>query len=113
MTSALALPPQSVDTSELWTELSITIELLGWASKTRSGGVTTWQIHNPQLLPGLRKAAEVSLASDGVSEPGAVIADMVDGCKGNEFLAYRNLLSESAMVSLAARFQKRFAEGAA
>lgn len=107
MTAAIAVVDSS-DLSDLLASLTTTIELLGWASKTRKSGVTGWVIHNPSLLPGLRHAAMRSLASDGVIDPSSVCDAALSTYGGNEFLAYRSLLSESALTALASRFQQRF-----
>lgn len=106
MTSSLTALPKAQDLSALVCGLTTAIELLGWAGKTRTSGVTHWEVYNPNLLAGLREAAKRSLAIDGFSAPQDVISGAVEAYGGNEFLAYRSLLNEGALHALTAQFEK-------
>lgn len=85
--------------------LMIAIETNGWAQKERVAGVTCWKILRPGLLPGLRLAAERSLGHEGCADPAGAISATLAAYGGNEFLAYRSLLSDAAMEALIARFE--------
>ena len=101
--------PSQEDLSGLIVRLESALELLGKASRFQIDDAVVWEIHSPNLLSGMRRAAELSLKQDGEENIESAIASAMESYPSSPFLALRNLLNEQVLAKLVERFEKEVA----
>lgn len=101
--------PSQEDLSELILRFESALELLGKASRFQIGDAVVWEIHSPNLLSGMRRAAELSLRQDGEENIDFAIASALEAYPSSPLLALRSLLNEQVLDKLVERFEKEVA----
>ncbi|MEM9263892.1 MAG: hypothetical protein AAGA46_00025 [Cyanobacteria bacterium P01_F01_bin.13] len=91
-------------------QLERLLEQLGKATRFRLGNLTVWEIHSPELLGGMRAAAELSLKQDGEEDVQGAIAAALGAYPSSPFLALRSLLNEEVLTRLVERFEREVSE---